>query len=423
MKKNILFNQNIVGILLLIIIFPGCLKDKVTHTYTLNVPILKSLSAVRADMKTAPATSLTSVGKIYIQGNYIFMNEKEKGIHIIDNSNPSSPHNISFINIPGNEDIAVKGTILYADAYNDLVAFDISDPTHVTPKKFISNAFPDRGYYNPNTSPDSIMLVVGWTTKDTTVDYNSQPDVIYNVSCPSCQVLAAVPASQTDNQANNGTGGSMSRFTIINNYLYTVTHQDLNVFDISIPENPNFQNKTLLSWDIETIYPFKNRLFIGSNSGVFMFDITSSPDNPSRTGQFAHARACDPVIADDNYAYVTLSDGRKCQGFENQLDIVDIKKLDENLSPLVKSYPLTHPQGLSKDGNTLFICDDKDGLKVYDATDVMNLKMISNIKDAETYDVITTGGLAIVVSKDGLYQYDYTDLSNIHLISKLAVKN
>ena len=88
-------------------------------------------------------------------------------------------------------------------------------------------------------------------------------------------------------------------------------------------------------------------------------------------------------------------------------------------SYMVKSYQLTHPEGLSIDGNNLFICDYKDGLKIYDASDVSNLLLLKQLKDAEVYDVVTGNGLAIVMAKDGLYQYDYSDLNNIHLISKL----
>ena len=77
-------------------------------------------------------------------------------------------------------------------------------------------------------------------------------------------------------------------------------------------------------------------------------------------------------------------------------------------SELVKVYNLTNPQGLSKDGSLLFICDGTDGLKAYDATDVMNLQLVKQFPGMETYDVIAYNKIAIVVAKDGLYQYDYS---------------
>ena len=34
---------------------------------------------------------------------------------------------------------------------------------------------------------------------------------------------------------------------------------------------------------------------------------------------------------------------------------------------------MTNPHGLTKDNNLLFICDGKDGLKMYDAADPLNI--------------------------------------------------
>jgi len=171
---------------------------------------------------------------------------------------------------------------------------------------------------------------------------------------------------------------------------------------------------------VETIYPLKNRLFVGTNNGMYMYDVQSSPSNPSLIGQFTHVRGCDPVIADDNYAYVTLNDSSACLGFVNELQIIDIRDVSNAVE--VKFYQLTHPVGLSKDGNNLFICDGKDGLKVYNAADVKNLQLIKQLKDAIDYDVVAQNGIAIVMTSNGIYQYDYSDLTNIHLISKLQTQ-
>jgi hypothetical protein len=174
----------------------------------------------------------------------------------------------------------------------------------------------------------------------------------------------------------------------------------------------------MFGWGIETIYPFRDKLFIGSTSGMFIYDITN-PSNPAAMGQFSHVRSCDPVIADDDYAFVTLRSGTTCQGFNNQLDILDIKYLS---SPtLLKTYQMTNPHGLSKDGNLLFICDGKDGLKIYDCTNLNDLQLVKRFKELNTYDVIAMNGIAILVAEDGLYQFDYTNKNNIRMISRIAI--
>jgi hypothetical protein len=213
------------------------------------------------------------------------------------------------------------------------------------------------------------------------------------------------------------TNGSLARFSIINDYLYTVGYSNLSAFDISQPYAPAFASTVAVDFHVETIYPLKDKLFVGTNNGMYMYDVQSTPSTPKLLGSFTHVRACDPVIADDNYAYVTLNDSSACLGFNNELQIIDIKDLNNPFE--LTSYKFSHPVGLSKDGNNLFICDWKDGLKMYDATHPNSLELIKQFKDAVVYEVVAQNGLAIVVAADGLYQYDYSDPGNIHLISKL----
>src|SRR5687767_4129509 len=91
-----------------LLLMQGCMKDSCRRTYTLFQPIYKSLKQVRADMKSTVPQPLEKTGKLNVFDNYIFLNEVGKGIHVIDNANPSEPKNIGFINIPNNVDLAVK---------------------------------------------------------------------------------------------------------------------------------------------------------------------------------------------------------------------------------------------------------------------------------------------------------------------------
>jgi len=337
-----------------------------------------------------------------------------KGIHIIDNTNPESPVNKYFINIPGNLDVAVKGNILYADLFSDLVTIDISNPSHIQVKKVTEKVFPYRQYAN-GFSPDSTKIIVDWVQKDTTVIEDLSPTIwsqqtgIYTLAS---QDRAASLVSPTV-----GIAGSMARFALFGNYLYAVTEQALNVFDITNAEQPAFTNKVNIGFGIETIYPFKNNLFIGSRNGIFAYSVTN-PAQPVRSGVFTHATSCDPVIADDNYAFVTLRAGTACGGQINQVDVLNIQNIQNPV--LVKSFPLSNPYGLSKDGNTLFICDGTAGLKVYDASNVANLRLLQTITGLNTYDVIATNNLALVVTKDGLYQFDYSTPSKLKFLSKVS---
>jgi hypothetical protein len=408
----------------LLLCLNSCMKDNCRRTYSLYTPVYKTLTEVRANMKSNAPENLKQPGKLYIYGSYIFLNETDKGIHIIDNSDPKNPQNIAFITIPGNVDMAVIGNILYADSYSDLVTFDITNPKKVVAKKFLNNIFPQRNRYYWNLTsqnPDSIKVVVDYVKRDTTVDCEQYNYLYRNFYSQELADASGSFSSTGQKSYGGGMGGSMARFTILRDYLYAVTYTDLNVIDITTPQDPAFKAKSSIGNSIiETIYPFRDKLFIGSNNGMYIYDV-STPGSPVKQGQFTHARACDPVVADDQYAWVTLRSGTVCQGFTNQLEVVKISNL---LSPsLLKTYSMTSPHGLSKDGQLLFICDGKDGLKIYNAADANNIQLIKHINGFETFDVIAWSGRALVVAKDGLYQFDYKDLTNIRLISKIGIDN
>lgn len=413
--------------ILLAITWSSCLKDQCVRTFTMYMPVYRSSDQVRASMGAKAPQDMQNPGKIYVYGNYIFLNELDRGIHVIDNSNPASPQNISFIDIPGCVDMAVKGNMLYADAFTDLVVLDITNPRQATVKNIVNGVFPFR-YYGAGIYSTDAQVVVDWTSKDTTMTVDcgegsffgfrdrEEMVVFDNVAggCVSCGPSVNAQGAKSP----FGLGGSMARFAIVNNYLYTVGIANLKVVDISQPDRPVPGKETPLGWSIETIYPFMDRLFIGSNAGMYMFSI-ARPDQPQEIGRFEHARACDPVVGDDNYAFVTLRSGNTCDGFNNELDVVDIR--NPSRASLLMVYPMKNPHGLSKDGNLLFICDGAAGLKIYDARNVFDLKLLATVEGLETYDVIAWNGLAIVTAKGGLFQYDYSDPANPKLLSKTTV--
>lgn len=411
--------KKIISLLLpftLCFILQGCLKDKLTKTYTILTPVYKEKAEVYANIKSNASRSVESPGKIFMYSNYIFLNEVDKGVHIIDNSNPASPVVKAFINIPGNLDIAVKGNTMYADLYGDMVVVDITNPLQASFVKHINNVFPQRQYTNGFVS-DSNKIIVDWIKKDTTVDINTY--------CRRCEYdMMALSSFQGGGPIRSSTGatvgiaGSMARFSIVNEYLYAVNNSKLISFNIATATNPVRTATQTVGSAIETIYPFSNKLFIGSMTGMFIYDI-SNPATPVAQGQFTHARRCDPVIADGNYAYVTLRNGTACAGSTNQLDVININNM--NAPVLTKTYPMTNPHGLTKDNNLLFVCDGKDGLKMYETSDPAAIILKKHISNIETYDAIAYSGNLLVVAKDGLYQYSYSSPATLDFKSKISV--
>ena len=69
------------------------------------------------------SSMISSPGKIVLKHPYLYINDKDKGIHIINNKDPLNPVKEAFISIPLNRDLAVKGNIIFADNNRDLIMF------------------------------------------------------------------------------------------------------------------------------------------------------------------------------------------------------------------------------------------------------------------------------------------------------------
>ena len=137
------------------------------------IPIYGADTAYKKLTYHASPVPMIKAGKIYVKGNTIYQNDIGKGIHIINNSNPSAARRVAFLELPGNTEMAVKVNIMYANNYNDLVLIDISNVTSPREVKRLVNMFasyntqkpytwqapPDSGYYEcPRFYNDSIVI-------------------------------------------------------------------------------------------------------------------------------------------------------------------------------------------------------------------------------------------------------------------------
>ena len=214
----------------------------------------------------------------------------------------------------------------------------------------------------------------------------------------------------------------MARFTVADKHLYTIDGSEIKIFDVEQPL-PVFKSEISQNWGIETLFPMAGALFIGSNSGLIIYDI-SNPEAPEYMSTFSHATACDPVVVEGDLAYVTLRDGNLCQGFVNQLDVVNVSNLSN--PSLVRSFPMDNPHGLSVINEELYLCEGASGLKTFDVSNTQQI--LQNLKDHVTgffaYDVIVLpGDHVIVVGKDGLYQFDASDITDLKQLSVLTIGN
>ncbi len=229
-------------------------------------------------------------------------------------------------------------------------------------------------------------------------------------------ILFVIGCSKENSSASfDGTGlsGSTARFAISSNHLYTVDARNLNIFSLANPAQPSRLGNFPLGMDIETIFPYKSSLLIGSQSAVYIVDITQ-PSTPIMQGIVSHIRSCDPVVAENNIGFVTLSTSNTCTRGVNRLEVLDLSNL--SAPKVLTTYPMSSPRGLGIDGKWLFVCDN--GLKMYDKTNVNNLVKADEVQTVAANDLIASNNKLIVTAEDGIYQYDYST-SKMVFLSKI----
>ena len=220
----------------------------------------------------------------------------------------------------------------------------------------------------------------------------------------------------------SGTGGSLARFTVAGDYLYTVDNTTLRVYRITDPGQPQFVREIEIGPDIETIFPYENYLLLGSRTGMYIYrqeNVGGQPFPISQVSVTDHFYSCDPVVAQNGYAYVTLRMDGPC-GWQNSL--LQVYALGDMTDPdLVHESLVETPYGLGVDGNLLFVCNGSYGLTVYDITDPYQPVFSQRLDGFFAQDVIPLDGLLLVVSNDNVYQFDYSDTSQISLVSAIPI--
>jgi hypothetical protein len=123
------------------------------------------------EIKGMDSLALGETGKIYTKDNYVYVGKPGWGVHVLDNTSHTL-RNVAFLQIPGCNDIAIKGDVLFADNQKDLVSIRLNstDPKQITVLNRSKGVFaaPSDNNFPPITSgyfecvDASKGLVGGW---------------------------------------------------------------------------------------------------------------------------------------------------------------------------------------------------------------------------------------------------------------------
>ncbi len=430
--------SSLLNIFLFVLIFTGCelFNDEVVDDdlvdVTYFVPIYETTAQLAQKVSVDPPKDYAEAGKIVTYKQYIFINKPLEGIHVVDNSDPSNPQNLHFISIPGSLDMSIIDDHLYSDMYSALAVFDISTVTQ--PELIEEFTLEDVFYYNPYIGLEPVVratetneftryenidnalgIVTGWRT-----EIRREPLEELQLQYRTLESVDAVAASAESDQSFGevSTAGSMTRFLPIDRYLYTINFNELVLFSIGEDYRPSRFARLDTGTQAETLFQLNDLLFVGSTTGMLMYDVSDS-SNPDYINSINHFRSCDPVVADEDYAYVTLRGGTNCFTESNELQIIDIR--DPRNLEVVSRQVMFNPHGLAIYQDHLLVCDGSAGIKVLNVSDRENPEVVVTEDIPFAYDIIVDFPSAVVVGEGVIYQYDLSALPAITKTAELVL--
>lgn len=390
----------------------SCTEDlgKTTVEYEKAEAVYGDLNALRSTPLISDAKTIVDPGKVYVSADLLLIGEEGEGIHVFDNTDPEAPRELYFINIPQNREFYVTNDKIYAETLYDVIKIDISNRQAPVLESRVENAFAEP-YTNAN---GEALIGFTFTPVKETLDRSSSvfslvngEDPIYfdyqNKLIPRSNVPASFAGS------SGSSIGTVNRIAHTNDHMYIIGNSVIYTFkDDGQLEKLNEDH---IGWNMETIYPRENTLFIGTQNSMEILSI-SDPANPSIVGVFSHATSCDPVLPTDDTAYVTLRSGNECDGNVDALSAVNIENLTAPFA--IQDIEMESPYGMTIIDDLLYVGEGENGLKTFKILSDDTLELVDHDRSIQAYDVIphpTQSDIILVASPTGFGQYQLTSTS------------
>lgn len=362
--------------------------------------LFTALSIHWTENKTSGAPGGTFF-KIHLAGDVLFASESKKGIRLFDVSEINAPRSISYIATRGNADVATARTTLFADSYQHMLVFDFSDASHPVLIDTIKNVFTKYSFTETNSS-DGSDGVGGFSgcngcAKSPTITGPEVQTVSNNETMSS---------SSTGSSAGYDQNKFMSRFIVLENYLYCIDNSDIVVFDITHAKDPVFVKRINIGFSIEMVSLQEKMLFVGGENkkSIFRIDEVLKPTFVSSLNRIS---STDPIVVEDARAFTTKRIGGQSSSTENALQVLSVSNASQ--PQFLGSITIDRPYGLAVDRNFVFVATGAAGVKIIDAHDPQQMTQIGEIGSINVFDVVKRDRIIFAIGAYGIYIFDTAD--------------
>jgi len=371
------------------------------------------------------------------KGSFLYADDYENNLYILDIKNPSSPVIISVFkdinfHIRG---IKVKGNYIYIETYKNLKIIDISDPKSPKLQSSLTLTEADSSYYNTHIEISNSYYYSIRNNKLIIIDIHDKnsPKLINEFKVKGIEPNFAIKNNflylpsitlkilNITNPKNiiiekEIKNINIKKAHIVNNYLYLSGFNSISVFDITIPTSPilktllgtldklkDIKIKPLLAY-VEDYYGNIQKINIANFSNL-------SLEYEQITGEILDL---DNVEIIENYAYI--KDIYSSQ-HKRTMEIYDISKISE---PIYKGKIKLPVIDYIKIVNSyMYVIDEDKGFVIIDISDLSSPIQKGQIDiEGGIDDIEIIGSYAYVVnSENGL---TIIDISNVSAPKKIS---
>lgn len=367
-----------------------CLTGSVDMEYEAE-PVYLGFDELRQPLVVQEQERITGYTNYLHYESYLFINEDNKGIHVLETAENMAPQYIAFLVVQGNRAMHVKDGYLYADNFVDLLTIDISDKNNFHIAHRTEDVFPN----NP-------FQVIGSATDLTSFDETR--GVVIDTK------LTQTPVSEDKKYVENRFG-SVIDIKTEGDLLYAIVDDKVLRFDISEPTEiaslPNLPTYKRAQYEgkIDSLTPVDGYIVTQtSDNRIDIYDSTTLP-NPDYTTHYT---------LPESYRLLEFSEGRAfgwkyCRNCTDEDSHLTLFTLEDILNPTEeRSIDMDVPTSIALENDYLFTCHKREDLIVNQLRTDGESETIETGHDIFCAEVTTNHNRVFIKNDRGITQYDYS---------------
>ncbi len=293
---------------------------------------------------------------VYVSGNYAYVAADDEGLQVIDIINPESPEIVGSLKMQNSgraRFVHVSDSYAYVvsdlDGIFSLETIDISDPENPASVSYFSTQGSPRDLHVSGS-----YAYVVWESTSITGQQQAGGLKIMDISDPENPVKASYTSTGTGAQGVFASG----------NYAYVADGgwDGLLIFDVRNPQNPN-RISTLDVDDATKVYVSGNYAYVACSGELQVIDI-SDPQNPQTVGSVERSTGAQGIYVTGSYAYIAA--------YEDGIDVI---KITDPQNPTLLTTVDTPGKAVDifVAGSYAYVADNEGGLQIIDLSNLSTL--------------------------------------------------